>query len=422
MRGNDNLPTEVIWFAAGIWLRVSDSRQLILDGSFWKVPPNMSSSSVGKEVPWPFGTFLLLGACAIIFAMISLGKFTTALEYVVYFEKEMQPIQWLTSIFIHANIVQLVPCLLFLVVFGSLMEERLGGLGTLGLFVGLGAAGQAVVQMALLDVKPGGVSLGAGASVSGWAGLLLICGPLNKVTHISKLPLGKIAVPMWGIIVAWLLIDIGVYIAVLGPLSLLPQVVAFMGGTLLAAAMLKSKLVDGRGEDLLTLVSGTGPNGRKERRKLVLAERAQAERAEQIQLQQSAAQAQLEAYFNAGQYAAALALLNKKTEFSDSLQVNRAQITTIIRGLHKQSKWEESIPWLQQYLEQFPEDVAMRLKLAQIFVVNQRLPGSGMEVLKPLAGLQLAEADAKLYRKLEHAACNMYEDDDIELELEKRSW
>ena len=390
--------------------------------SLRKVALLMTNSPTRKEAVWPIGIFCLLAICSGAFALISLGRFPTALDYIVYFKSEMQPLQFFTAPFIHANAVQLIVCLAFLLVIGSMVESRIGLGWTMGLFVGLGAIGQAIAQMALLDAKQDGVSLGAGVGICGLAGLLMVWSPLAKITHLGKLRLRKFSLPTWAIVLAWLLVDAGVYFVMLGPFSLFPQIISFVAGALVGALLLKNKVVEGEQQDLLTLIAGTAPDGRKERRKALLLSRTQGEEAEKIQQQLLVAQAQLEAYLNAGQLAAAVSLLSKMSALEEGLQVSSAQLTTIIRGLHKQKKWEDSIPWLQQFLERFPDDVAMRLKLAQIFIADQRLPGSGMEVLKPLFERQLAEADEKLLRQLERAAGNMWEDDDIQLEIEKRAW
>lgn len=382
----------------------------------------MTNPPAVKEAAWPFGTFGLMAVCMSVFAVISVGRFPAALKYIVVFGPDMQPLQWFTSLGIHANPVQLTVCMVFLLVLGSVVEARVGLQWTLGLCLGLGAAGQAVAQMALLDSEQDGVSLGTGACICGLAGLLVVWSPATKIDRLGKIRLGKVSIPTWAIVIASVIAVPGVYYFMLGPFSLFPQAISLGAGALMGAALLKSKIVEGDHQDLLTLMAGTAPGGRKERRKQLLAERAKAEQAEHVQQQLIAAQEQLESYLAAGQLTAALALISKSSHLGDGLQISSAQLTTIIRGLHKQKKWEDSIPWLQQYLERFPEDVAMRLKLAQIFIVDQRLPGSGMEVLKPLADRKLSESDEKLYRQLERAQFNMWEDDDIQLEIEKRAW
>ena len=381
----------------------------------------MTHSASAKPSAWPCGALGLLGICSLLFALISLGKFPTALDYAVFLGPDMQPLQWVTSLFIHAQPIQLLACMVFLLVVGSLVEDRLKLWWTCGLFLGLGAAGQGLTQMALLDHKVGVFSLGSAAGVSGWAGLLLVWSPLVKVERISKFALGKAAPPMWAILLAWLVVAAGVYLATLGPMSLLPPLASSILGAALGVVLLKNKVVEGENQDLLTLLTGSAPGGRKDRKKQARLALAQATAEKQHAEQLATAQQQLDAYLNAGQFGGAIGLLRKLTDLGDGLQISQQQLLAIIRGLHKEKKWEDSIPWLQQYLERFPDDVAMRLKLAQIFVVDQRLPGSGMEVLKPLADARLSEAEEKLFRQLERAACNMFEDDDIELEVEKRA-
>jgi membrane associated rhomboid family serine protease len=384
----------------------------------------MTNSPAVKEAAWPFGTFCLMAICMGVFTLISLGRFPTVVNYILTFGPDMQPGRWFTTLFIHANPVQLTICMIALLVLGSIVESRISLQWTIGLIVGLGAVGQAIAQMALLDAEQDGLSLGMGASICGLAGLLVVWSPMTKVDRLGKVGLGKVSIPIWAIVVACVIVDLGLYYFTpgLGPFSLFPQAISLAAGTLMGAVLLKSKIVEGDHQDLLTLIAGTAPGGRKERRKQLLQSRVQAEEAEQVQQQLTAAQEQLESYLGAGQLAASLALISKMSHVGEGLKISSAQLTTIIRGLHKQKKWEDSIPWLQQFLERFPEDVGMRLKLAQIFIVDQRLPGSGMEVLKPLADRKLSESEEKLYRQLERAQFNMWEDDDIQLEIEKRAW
>ena len=385
----------------------------------------MSKESKGKDVGWPTGTLLLIGSCMAVFGLIALGRVPNVLDYVLYFESDMQFSQCLTSQFIHlGNPVQLIVCMVFLMMLGTLVETRVGPKWTITLFVGLGFAGSAIAQMALLDANNGGVSLGAATGVSGLAGLLLIWSPCFRVTHLAKIPLGKFTLPIWGYVAAWAVIDLVVYALVLGlgAASLFPHVIAFFAGAITGVILLKNKVLESEHQDLWTIVTGTAPGGRKERRTEALLK--QDEAAEQQKAAQliSNAQDQLDQFLTNGQLGGALALLTKMADAGSALTVSQQQMSAIILGHHKKHQWEDSIPWLQQYLELYPKDNGMRLKLAQIFVVQQRLPGSAMEVLAPLEEASLTEGEEKLLRKIRYTADAMWEDDDIQLELQKRAW
>ena len=82
-----------------------------------------------------------------------------------------RPAQWLTHLFLHGDPIHLLGNLLFLWIFGRLVEERLGAPGTLALFFASGIAGAAAHQA----VAPGpGPLLGSSGAISGILGACLV--------------------------------------------------------------------------------------------------------------------------------------------------------------------------------------------------------------------------------------------------------
>lgn len=91
---------------------------------------------------------------------------------------ELRPLQFLTHLFLHADLFHVAGNLLFLWTFGRLVEERLGAAGYLALYLlsGLGSAG-----LHLLAESNPAPALGASGAVAGMIGACLVFCPRAHV-------------------------------------------------------------------------------------------------------------------------------------------------------------------------------------------------------------------------------------------------
>ena len=90
------------------------------------------------------------------------------------------PLQWVTSNFLHAGFLHLAANMLFLWVFGLIVEGKIGTLRFLAVYLGIGVATCAVEQLLLW----GGSSLGASTIVFGLIGMGLMWAPENEIDFV----------------------------------------------------------------------------------------------------------------------------------------------------------------------------------------------------------------------------------------------
>ena len=71
-------------------------------------------------------------------------------EWMLAFGQGLHPVQWITSAFLHADIMHLVGNMIFLWAFGLVIEGKLGWWRFLIVYLGLAAFESAVVQLCML--------------------------------------------------------------------------------------------------------------------------------------------------------------------------------------------------------------------------------------------------------------------------------
>jgi membrane associated rhomboid family serine protease len=111
----------------------------------------------------------------------------------------LDPVQLITHMFLHGSIIHLLGNLLFLWIFGRLVEERLGALGWAGFYLlsGLGSAATDLVVAAHGDIP----SIGSSGAVSGAiAAVLVFC------------PRANIKVIYWFFFVGMTMIPVGFWV------------------------------------------------------------------------------------------------------------------------------------------------------------------------------------------------------------------
>ena len=130
-----------------------------------------------ERTPWV--NRALLAANAVVFLVACLPRPTRPIvERYALNPGAFQPFQLLTHLFLHGDAIHLLGNLLFLWIFGRLVEERLGSAGYAGLYLaaGLGAVGLHV----LADGRPGPL-LGSSGAISGAIGACLVFCPRAQV-------------------------------------------------------------------------------------------------------------------------------------------------------------------------------------------------------------------------------------------------
>jgi membrane associated rhomboid family serine protease len=131
-----------------------------------------------EEIPWV--TYLLLGLNAAAFLLFCFPQpRESVLEAAALVPEHLEPHTLLTSMFLHANLLHLGGNMIFLWVFGRLVEERLGHLAFP--FFYLVCGGAADVLHVLTTQTPEAPTFGASGAVSGLIGATLVLLPRANI-------------------------------------------------------------------------------------------------------------------------------------------------------------------------------------------------------------------------------------------------
>ncbi len=120
----------------------------------------------------------------------------------------LTPLRWFTSAFSHANFLHFAGNMLFLWVFGVIVESRMRPGSFVALYFGLTAA-IGVLQQVLLD-EPGQWSLGASSSISALMAMAGMWVPRTRVEclFIFLISVRTVEIPVWGMCLLYIGVDI----------------------------------------------------------------------------------------------------------------------------------------------------------------------------------------------------------------------
>jgi len=128
---------------------------------------------------WPIANWTIIAVCVVLFfGLVSAYAHEwpdTPPDYVVF--DAGKPLSWVTSTFFHGGLLHLAGNMLFLFVFGNAINHKLGQVGFVIAYLGLGLCGSLAHLAA--DGRP---ALGASGAICGLAGMFLIYFPRNDVS------------------------------------------------------------------------------------------------------------------------------------------------------------------------------------------------------------------------------------------------
>lgn len=372
---------------------------------------------------WPFTTLGLILANVVIFIAMTSGAIPNADEWMLWYGEGLHPLQWITNIFTHADIVHLVGNMLFLWIFGLVVEGKLGWGKFLSCYLGIGVFHSMLEQLVMLNYTgsvPGAV--GASAAIFGIMAMAAIWAPLNEIEifYIAIFRTGTFEVSIAVMSFCYTMLELA-YVLIFGTAaaSSLLHLSGFLVGLPLAIVLLKLKLVDCEGWDAFHVWSGNYGGFKEEPddapEMADIAERSQ--QRDENQLVQ--AKTQLQQYVKGGNLAAALLLYEKMRHIGGGLVLDRQPLFALIKQLQATNRFRESAPLLAELIRRFPEGAdTARVKLAQICVVELDRPAKALEVLQDIDPSRLSPPQLALAKKIATAARAKQAEGDVELDTE----
>ncbi len=370
---------------------------------------------------FPFATIGLVAVNVLTFTSMASNEFAGENPWILIYGDGLHPMQWITSNFLHDGVMHLIGNMIFLWGFGIVVEGKIGWWKYLACYLGIGfiqCAFEQTIMLGYSGLAPG--SLGASAIIYGllaiacvWAPknemscVLLILFPYIRIVQISILIFATLYIA-WELLLFWLL---GFFISS-AALHLMGAALGFA----LGFAFLITNSVDCEGWDLIS-VWHDKPKGLPSDRpqELTQAEKQDLQARDQSRL--DATHQQIRTLLSGGKLQGALALYKKMSQVGDGVQLRQDELLIIIKSLHTQKQWSESVPFMVNFLHRFPDKSArMRLKLAQICLQHQRRPSKALSVLEKIPAGSLQGALEKTRRQLVAHATKMQSEGELELE------
>lgn len=342
-----------------------------------------------------------------------------AIEPFVLSHDRIAPWQWLTCNFLHMDHVHLIGNMVFLWAFGLVVEGKIGWWRFLIVYLLIGIVHGAVIQIGMvLTGHTEGGSLGASAAIFGLIGMAVVWAPKNEFSCFMwafRPRLFEISILAFGAIYLGLQL-LGLVLSRFSMSSELLHVSGLAIGFPLGLWMLKREWVDCEGWDLLSVYRGQ--TGRAQVTKNELISRAKEDVVKQSGQQRVRVLQSVRDAIAAGQLVAATNLYTKHANlFNATDPFPDELLLEMVKGLHHQQQWDESVPLMQQLIAQSKLPlVSVRLKLAEILLRISKRPSRALRVLDAVPPDRSAAQESQV-RKLTAMAERALAQGDGDLEL-----
>ena len=336
----------------------------------------------------------------------------------------INPLQWLTNNFMHAGFGHLLGNMIFLWVFGLVVEGKLGWMRFIPLYLVMGILEGAAVQISMFLLSVDGASLGASGIIFGLLGMAVLWAPQNSVSCVFWFMLPRfIEIPMVAIGAFYFAKEVVFFILMGYEMS--SEALHLTGlaiGVPFGLLFLKMDWVDCEGWDLLsTTFKGTTSKPNKKTRQ----QQNDSVEAETIRESNKRARDRINdsiVQACAGQHEVAIQIFEKNSqELHGGKQLSNAALAKLIEALQNQKQWDAMIPLLVETIERYPtgNTIPVRIKLAQILVQADERPRQAIAVLKKLPS-DLPEKQKQ--RALQIAKLAKKQISDGAIEIDVKDW
>jgi membrane associated rhomboid family serine protease len=399
------------------------------------------------------------GALIVLYVLLYLFIPSDAYEYyALALGGGLHPLQWFTNIFLNPGIFALIGNVIFLWTFGFVVEGKLGWWAFILVYVGLGVAESAVLQLLVQSDKPLHI-LGPSSVIFGLLAMCLVWAPRNEVLCILWLrttPM-DIEIPILGFGVLYIGLNV-LYAALSGVVmanitsyssaAIIALISHDLGGVILgflvAAALVKSRWVDCENWDLFAVLQGrhgqsklsagkgrfkarrdfsklTGPPKKKGRHRS--GRKKNAKEVTSIVDPSARVLQALRLHLELGEVEAALAVYNKESQKRSNWELAETDWRELMEALLEQEAWSDAVLVMRDYIQRMPEpSPRVRLKLAQVLLQKLSRPLHALKVLGEIPSGSLPEALEPTRAKLLRQAERLREDEDGPLELQDELW
>ena len=370
----------------------------------------------------PIATGVLIAINVVAFIGYMSEKINVENGWLLEYGTGLHPLQWLLSPFMHGDIEHLLGNMLFLWTFGLVTEGKLGWWRFLAVYLGI-AVGQSAIEQAIFPLLAPDIefTVGASAAIFGLMAMAVVWAPINQISVFVLFMFRAFTFEVGVGVFAALYVGLDLLFCFLLGQGAIGSATHLMGaamGALAGVVLLKTGVVECEDNDLFSVLSGVYGTERTKQRDEAATAAKVVERTTDQTLEM---RRRFEAYLKIGQPQEALATLQRARHRKIPLETDRQDLLALIAGLQKEKLWAESAPVMAELLERFPEgSEGVRIKLAQVCLVELAKPGKALELIGPLDGAALSPQLAVARDKLRAVAQRKVGEG--ELEVDDAAW
>ena len=362
---------------------------------------------------WPRATVGLIAVNGLVFLLTAggaAGPFAEVVErYGLSHGAGLHPLQWLTSNFLHADILHLAGNMLFLWGFGLVVEGKIGWRAFLGVYLLLGATECAIEQAAFPALS--GASLGASAIIFGLMAMALVWAPKNDliigywlpgigvgVFDVSILTFSIIVVAIQGLLLWWVTSTTDLIMS-----SPLLHLLGAMIGLVVGAVMWWRGWVDCEGWDLFSVLLRKQPEPAPSDSYIPIVERPVAERPDAREKRPRSKRSpssnpetgvarhkakcirRVRSLLEKSQPLDAYNALREAQHVLDGWMLPRTDHIRLAEELQASGSWNEAVSLWEDYIDEHPDDSdSIRIAAAESMVNHQSRPHAAIRILEPI--------------------------------------
>ncbi|MBW3597174.1 MAG: rhomboid family intramembrane serine protease [Planctomycetes bacterium] len=354
------------------------------------------------------------------FASVALWMYTEPLIPFILHYGQWNPVQWVTSAFLHADPMHLIMNMVFLWVFGLIVEGKIGWRRTLAAFLGIAVVQSGVEQTLMLGADEGG-SLGASSAVYGFMAIALVWAPENEVSCWLLLVryVHSFDIKIWVLGALYMGLDLIMLVFIEG-FAMGTSLLHLMGaglGLAVGVAMVRRRWVDCENWDVFSVWQGRNAMTREQ---LIEAELNSPESQEKLGRRREESLREIRALVAEGNPQLAYAAHEHCTRSLRGWTLADKDLLQIIVAFHAKKLWRESIPAMSEYVRRPdpPQAPLVRLKLAQVLLDHDQRPAQAMRVLAKIPPGTLPEKQEQARLRLLHRAEQLHAADPYEVAQE----
>ncbi len=361
----------------------------------------------GTDAPvyyWPYATIGLIVTNTLVF-FLQVASSNYGEPFFLHFGV-INPVQWLTSVFMHISFLHLLANMIFLWSFGLVVEGKVGWSWFLGIYLATGILESGIEQFLMLGQD--GATIGASGAIAGLIAISCLWAPENEIhckfgcvfmmrAFFTEVSISILMLTFW-------FVGVDMVFAFLGglePSSALFHTVGALTGGAIGWWMLVDRRVDCEGYDALTILKGRRGQATPTREQEADQVRREAQSRLDHQRAVDEGWSKVRGYLAAGHYEMALNRFNILKRTAPDAELTEKDWIQVINGLIKKRKHQLAIDAMQRYLAKFDthrESILLNLALMQMR--RERRPRKALQTIRELEPATLTDSQKRLMKKI----------------------